>query len=148
MSERRSTAAIIADAVRREADEQAEQGRQEVQRGFLTNAQQFARPVDASARLSVVPTGNAIRLTDHPSPQTHSGYTLRHDQARLLADALIEGSRVRMMTFENRTLTVHPAAAGVVIRSHTQGDGQGWPLSHVDAAELGRAILLLIGEVE
>jgi hypothetical protein len=89
--------------------------------------------------LSVVPTGGAVRLTDHPNPTVHSGLTLWPGPARELARTLIDGGSVRVPTLEGRML----ALVGSEL-ADTSAPASGWTLYPNDKQALGDAILALL----
>jgi hypothetical protein len=51
-----------------------------------------AKLIGQVGRVSVVRMPYAIRVSDNPHWQTHSGWTMRTDQARALAGALLEAA--------------------------------------------------------
>lgn len=132
----------------RQAAEQAEQADRERQQAFMRDTQRRAGQVRTNVRLSVLPTGHAVRVTDAPNPETHSGLTFGHDQARILAHALRDGRRGTVKALEARILTVQPLIGGVAVYTQTQRPEQGWMLATPDAERIGQAILAITGEGE
>lgn len=96
-----------------------------------------AKRGERAVRLSVVPNGFcAVRLTDHPDPSVHAGYSLGHEQARQLADALIDGKPARVGTFDGRVLKLQGVRLFDEALPHA-----AWSLDEHQRPALGEALL-------
>jgi hypothetical protein len=102
-----------------------------------------AKCAGRDVRLSVVRSGfHGIRLTDHPNPTVHSGYSIDRAVACCLADALLKGSPCRVNTFEGRVLELQGIRLG-----DTAVPERAWTLDEHERPALGRAILAAAEEL-
>jgi hypothetical protein len=65
----------------------------------------------------------AVRLSDHPDPHAHAGYSINFEPTRELAEALLCGGSVRVSTCEGRVLILAGMLLGDQVAMEQQPDG-------------------------